>query len=103
MGPNKKDAVLQTTELKNSVFATAGSYPLEGGYVYVCFLIQGLVRYCLITIEFLTRCRSMSSSMKLLYSSLVLEQMVNRSSRRSHKRKKRLPTFLVSDMVLQHL
>ncbi|CUS12732.1 unnamed protein product [Tuber aestivum] len=35
MGPNKKDAVLQTTELPNSVFATAGSYPLEGGYVYV--------------------------------------------------------------------
>ncbi|PWW73981.1 WSC-domain-containing protein [Tuber magnatum] len=35
MGPNKKDAVLQTTELLNSVFATAGSYPLEGGYVYV--------------------------------------------------------------------
>lgn len=36
MGINKKDAVLQTTELLNSVFATAGSYPLEGGYVYVC-------------------------------------------------------------------
>ncbi|KAI5779378.1 hypothetical protein EDC01DRAFT_621661 [Geopyxis carbonaria] len=35
MGPNKKDAVLQTHELKNSVFATAGVYPLEGGYVYV--------------------------------------------------------------------
>lgn len=35
MGPNKKDAVLQTTEMMNSVFATAGSYPLEGGYVYV--------------------------------------------------------------------
>lgn len=37
MGPNKKDAVLQTTEMLNSVFATAGSYPHEGGYVYVRF------------------------------------------------------------------
>lgn len=38
MGTNKKDAVLQTTELKNSVFATAGMYPggpNEGAYVYV--------------------------------------------------------------------
>ncbi|KAF8476774.1 WSC domain-containing protein [Kalaharituber pfeilii] len=38
MGPNKKDAVLQVVELKNSVFATAGSYPgtpEEGAYVYV--------------------------------------------------------------------
>lgn len=38
MGPNKKDAVLQVVELKNSVFATAGSYPGtpdEGAYVYV--------------------------------------------------------------------
>lgn len=43
MGPNKKDAVLQTTELLNSVFATAGSYPLEGGYVYVCSLFYSCV------------------------------------------------------------
>ena len=38
MGPNKKDAVLQVVELKNSVFATAGSYPgtpSEGAYVYI--------------------------------------------------------------------
>lgn len=42
MGPNKKDAVLQTTELLNSVFATAGSYPLEGGYVYVRYPLQVL-------------------------------------------------------------
>ena len=38
MGKNKKDAVLQVVELKNSVFATAGSYPGgadEGAYVYV--------------------------------------------------------------------
>lgn len=39
MGVNKKDAVLQVIELKNSVFATAGSYPGEGegegAYVYV--------------------------------------------------------------------
>lgn len=41
MGPNKKDAVLQTTEMLNSVFATAGSYPHEGGYVYVGFPVHG--------------------------------------------------------------
>lgn len=35
MGPNKLDAALQVTQLDNSVFSTAGSYPLEGGYVYV--------------------------------------------------------------------
>ena len=38
MGPSKKDAVLQVVELKNSVFATAGSYPGtpdEGAYVYI--------------------------------------------------------------------
>jgi len=38
MGPNKKDAVLQIVELKNSVFATAGSYPGtpdEGAYIYI--------------------------------------------------------------------
>lgn len=46
MGPNKKDAVLQTTELLNSVFATAGSYPLEGGYVYVCSLFTVAFDMC---------------------------------------------------------
>jgi len=38
MGPNRKDAILQVVELKNSVFATAGSYPGtpdEGAYVYI--------------------------------------------------------------------
>lgn len=35
MGPDRKDAVIQTNLMQNSVFATAGSYPLEGGYVYV--------------------------------------------------------------------
>ncbi|KAF8249168.1 WSC-domain-containing protein [Wilcoxina mikolae CBS 423.85] len=35
MGPNRKDAVLQTIQLDNAVFASAGTYPFEGGYVYV--------------------------------------------------------------------
>jgi hypothetical protein len=35
MGPNRKDAVLQVTQLPNAVFASAGTYPFEGGYVYV--------------------------------------------------------------------
>lgn len=47
MGPNKKDAVLQTTEMLNSVFATAGSYPHEGGYVYVRFPVHGHFPFCL--------------------------------------------------------
>lgn len=48
MGPNKKDAVLQTTEMLNSVFATAGSYPHEGGYVYVRFPSSWLLHILLI-------------------------------------------------------
>jgi hypothetical protein len=35
MGPNRKDAVLQVTQLQNAVFASAGTYPFDGGYVYV--------------------------------------------------------------------
>lgn len=35
MGENGSDAVLGMYQFLNSVFATAGSYPLEGGYVYV--------------------------------------------------------------------
>jgi hypothetical protein len=35
MGKNRKDAVLQVTQLDNAVFASAGTYPYEGGYVYV--------------------------------------------------------------------
>jgi hypothetical protein len=35
MGPNRKDAVLQVTQLPNAVFASAGTYPFDGGYVYV--------------------------------------------------------------------
>ena len=35
MGPDRKDKVLQTVQMSAPVFASAGSYPLEGGYVYV--------------------------------------------------------------------
>ena len=35
MGPNNGDAVPQVSLNDNSVFAGAGSYPLEGGYVYI--------------------------------------------------------------------
>ncbi|KAF8464887.1 WSC domain-containing protein [Kalaharituber pfeilii] len=35
MGPGRKDKVLQTVQMAAPVFASAGSYPLEGGYVYV--------------------------------------------------------------------
>jgi WSC domain len=34
-GPNKLDAVIQVTQNENSVYAGAGVYPLEGGYVYI--------------------------------------------------------------------
>jgi hypothetical protein len=34
-GPNKLDAVLQTYQNENSVYAGAGVYPLEGGYIYI--------------------------------------------------------------------
>ena len=34
-GPNRLDAVIQVTENENSVYAGAGVYPLEGGYIYI--------------------------------------------------------------------
>jgi hypothetical protein len=34
-GPDRKDAVLQVYQNENSVYAGAGVYPLEGGYVYI--------------------------------------------------------------------
>jgi hypothetical protein len=34
-GPNKLDAVLQVYQNENSVYAGAGVYPLEGGYIYI--------------------------------------------------------------------
>jgi hypothetical protein len=34
-GPNKLDNVIQVTQNENSVYAGAGVYPLEGGYIYI--------------------------------------------------------------------
>jgi hypothetical protein len=34
-GPNNLDAVIQTYQNENSVYAGAGVYPLEGGYIYI--------------------------------------------------------------------
>ncbi|KAL4723595.1 hypothetical protein ACLX1H_009233 [Fusarium chlamydosporum] len=34
-GPNNKDRVIQTFQNENSVYAGAGVYPLEGGYIYI--------------------------------------------------------------------
>ena len=34
-GPNKLDKVPQVIQNENSVYAGAGVYPLEGGYVYI--------------------------------------------------------------------
>lgn len=34
-GPNKLDAVPQVIQNENSVYAGAGVYPLEGGYLYI--------------------------------------------------------------------
>ncbi|KAL3424975.1 fungistatic metabolite [Phlyctema vagabunda] len=34
-GPNKLDRVIQTYQNENSVYAGAGVYPLEGGYIYI--------------------------------------------------------------------
>ena len=34
-GPNKQDRVIQTHQNENSVYAGAGVYPLEGGYIYI--------------------------------------------------------------------
>lgn len=34
-GPNSKDRVIQTFQNENSVYAGAGVYPLEGGYIYI--------------------------------------------------------------------
>lgn len=35
MGPNRKDKALQVIEMAGPVFATAGTWPYDGGYVYV--------------------------------------------------------------------
>jgi hypothetical protein len=34
-GPNKLDNAIQVTQNENSVYAGAGVYPLEGGYIYI--------------------------------------------------------------------
>ncbi|KAI9714096.1 MAG: hypothetical protein M1812_006543 [Candelaria pacifica] len=34
-GPNRLDAAIQVTQNENSVYAGAGVYPLEGGYIYI--------------------------------------------------------------------
>ncbi|MCJ1306581.1 hypothetical protein MMC25_000224 [Agyrium rufum] len=34
-GPNKLDAVIEVFQNENSVYAGAGVYPLEGGYIYI--------------------------------------------------------------------
>ncbi|KAF5021795.1 hypothetical protein F66182_6170 [Fusarium sp. NRRL 66182] len=34
-GPSSKDRVIQTFQNENSVYAGAGVYPLEGGYIYI--------------------------------------------------------------------
>ncbi|KAF4438033.1 WSC domain-containing protein 2 [Fusarium austroafricanum] len=34
-GPNSSDRVIQTFQNENSVYAGAGVYPLEGGYIYI--------------------------------------------------------------------
>ncbi|KPI43427.1 putative fungistatic metabolite [Cyphellophora attinorum] len=34
-GPNKLDNVIQVTQNENSVYAGAGVYPMEGGYIYI--------------------------------------------------------------------
>lgn len=34
-GPNKGDAAIQVYQTGNSVYAGAGVYPLEGGYIYI--------------------------------------------------------------------
>jgi len=35
MGENRKDKILQTISLEGPVFASAGTYPHDGGYVYI--------------------------------------------------------------------
>ncbi|KAI9051067.1 hypothetical protein LZ554_005175 [Drepanopeziza brunnea f. sp. 'monogermtubi'] len=35
LGPGKTDGIIQTIPMGKSVFGAAGSYPLEGGYMYV--------------------------------------------------------------------
>lgn len=35
MGPGRRDKVLQTVQMPAPVFSSAGSYPAEGGYVYI--------------------------------------------------------------------
>lgn len=34
-GPNRLDNIIQTYQNENSVYAGAGVYPLEGGYIYI--------------------------------------------------------------------
>jgi hypothetical protein len=34
-GPNKLDNIIQVYQNENSVYAGAGVYPLEGGYIYI--------------------------------------------------------------------
>lgn len=95
MGPNKKDAVLQTTEMMNSVFATAGSYPLEGGYVYVGYLLSHshFIFYLHPNFD-----RSMLFNMKPLSSNSVLGRTMSRSSLKSPSHSKKPPSFWVSVM-----
>ena len=45
MGLNRKDKVLQTVQMPAPVFSSAGSYPLEGGYVYITPVGKQLVAF----------------------------------------------------------
>lgn len=45
MGPGRRDKVLQTVQMAAPVFSSAGSYPLEGGYVYITPVGKETVAY----------------------------------------------------------
>lgn len=45
-GANKLDAVPQVTQNENSVYAGAGVYPLEGGYIYI-----NVIQVCILSFK----------------------------------------------------
>jgi hypothetical protein len=45
MGPNRKDAALQTIMMEGPVFSSVGTYPGEGGYVYITPVAHQTVAY----------------------------------------------------------
>lgn len=112
-GPNQLDAVPQVTPNENSVYAGAGVYPLEGGYIYINviqvsqLLASTSISRNQIALHKLLRCHQLHeqdfadtiSSIQHTFSNFLAMETVIPSSSRLRIHLNRAPSFLGSVMV----